>query len=163
MAVDKRNLLKVLKAELKFVEAVQYHPSAWAYWGPQFIFEDSPTCMNFGKPGKKSCTGCLLMQFVPLENRRDKTPCRHIPLNADGATLAAFYHYGTQEKLESIVAAWLRTTIGKLEQDEADCKAKNSDEVLCLPDGKKLALCDACASITAAGGKGSCACADHSN
>ena len=49
MANDDRDLLTVLKAELAFLEKGGYRHSPSARWRPQFIFEDSPTCMNHGR------------------------------------------------------------------------------------------------------------------
>ena len=151
MPADNRNLLEVLQSELRFVESGHYHPSAWAYWRPQFIFEDSPTCMNFGKSESERCIGCLLLQFVPLEHRADEVPCRQIPLNSEGTNIASFYRDGTQEALESAVANWLRTTIQELEESQTGPECRNAGEVLCLPDGNKLALCEICSSVKAAG------------
>ena len=47
MTKDKRDLLDVLKAELQFLEKGGYRHTARAEWRPQFIFQDSPTCLNF--------------------------------------------------------------------------------------------------------------------
>ena len=47
MPNDDRDLLTVLKAELEFLEKGGYRHSPHARWRPQFIFEDSPTCMNY--------------------------------------------------------------------------------------------------------------------
>lgn len=47
MKRDERDLLEVLKFELKFLEDGGYSRSASARWRPQLIFEGSPTCMNF--------------------------------------------------------------------------------------------------------------------
>ena len=44
---DKRNLVTVLKAELEFVEKGGYRNISLSAWRPQFIFQDSPTCLNF--------------------------------------------------------------------------------------------------------------------
>ena len=163
MPADNRILLEVLRSELKFMESGRYHPSAWAHWSPQLIFEDSPACRNFGKAKTESCTGCVFMPFVPLDHRGDRAPCRHIPLDSEGATLAAFYHYGTQESMESAVTIWLRATIANLEQHEAASQVKNANEILCLPDGKKFALCDFCSSSKAEDREPCAAVADHLN
>ena len=48
MPKDDRNLLDVLKFELEFLETGGYGRLAGKAWRPRFIFEDSPTCMNFG-------------------------------------------------------------------------------------------------------------------
>jgi hypothetical protein len=57
------------------------------------------------------------MQFVPLDCREEKIPCRHIPLNAEGYTIDTYYRLGTQEELEAAMANWLRETIQRLGQE----------------------------------------------
>jgi hypothetical protein len=47
MTNDKRNLVDVLKAELEFLEKGGYRHTARAAWRPQFVFQGSPTCLNF--------------------------------------------------------------------------------------------------------------------
>lgn len=84
-----RNILEVLKTELRFLEIGGY--SMRALGGPQFIFEDTPTCVNCGRRDRPlvPCTECVLIDLVPVERRSEKIPCRHIPLNASGKTLAS--------------------------------------------------------------------------
>jgi len=118
MAKDDRDVLEVLKFELEFLEKGGYGRSPRTPWKPQFIFEDSPTCLNYDskdKPGP--CSDCLLMQFVPLGRRSEAIPCRHIPLGPNGETIDYFYRCGKQEELEEAFGNWLRTTIKRLEQE----------------------------------------------
>ena len=116
MANDDRALLTVLKAELRFLENGGYRHSPNAPWRPQFIFEDSPTCINHEKREPLSpCRECILMHFVPPDCRDERIPCRHIPLNSDGFTLDTYYRLGTFEEAEAAVRDWLRKTIGELE------------------------------------------------
>jgi hypothetical protein len=119
MSKDTRDLLAVLKAELNFIEKGGYRLTARAAWRPQFIFQDSPTCLNFdpAQP-QRPCSDCVLMQVVPEEQRRRKIACRYIPLNEKGETIDSFYRYGTREELESTLRAWLRSTIDRLEKTE---------------------------------------------
>ena len=119
MASDNRDLLEVLKFELAFLEASGYRESPRA-WRPQFILEDSPTCINYGqRQSSLPCSECALMQFVPSDCREEKIPCRHIPLNTEGYTIDTYYRIGTQEELEAAVANWLRENIQRLEQERA--------------------------------------------
>ena len=77
MPEEERGVLEVLKTELKFLEIGGY--SMRTSWGPQFIFEDSPTCINSDcNENPRPCTGCVLMRFVPPEHRSEKIPCRAI-------------------------------------------------------------------------------------
>ena len=107
MRKDERDLLKVLKSELKFLQMGGYSRQAW--WGPQLIFEDSPTCVNCGRRDNPiiPCTECVLIDLVPAERRPEKIPCRHIPLNASGETLDSLYRHGNPQEVEESVRNWL--------------------------------------------------------
>jgi hypothetical protein len=118
MPKDKRNLLDVLKFELEFLEQGGYGRLPREAWRPRFIFEDSPTCMNFNSKDHEPCEECLLMQFVPEDARTEQTPCIHIPLSLNGETIASLYRTGTQQELEEALGAWLRATIRRLEAEK---------------------------------------------
>lgn len=114
---DDRNLLQVLKFELRFLEDGGYGNSPHAPRRQSLVFEDSPSCMNFNtQADREPCTSCLLMQFVPPSRVLEQIPCRHIPLNAEGQTLCSLYESGEQQKIEEALGAWLRATIKGLEQ-----------------------------------------------
>ncbi len=72
MPKDDRNLLEVLKFELEFLEQGGYGRLPRESWKPRFIFEDSPTCMNFNSKDHEPCEECLLMQFVPEKRARNR-------------------------------------------------------------------------------------------
>ncbi len=117
MTSDKRNLLPVLKKELEFLEKGGYRETARVPWRPQFIFQDSPSCLNFDPmQPPKPCTGCVLTQLVPENLRNKKIPCRYIPLNERGETIDSFYRSGTRNELEEAFGRWLRVTIRNLEE-----------------------------------------------
>lgn len=121
MTNEKRDLLDVLKAELEFLEKGGYRHTARAQWRPHFIFQDSPTCLNFDSTRpSRPCSDCILLQLVPEDSRSRKIPCRYIPLTEQGETIDSFYQTGTQEELEAAVRQWLRTTIQRLEREKAD-------------------------------------------
>jgi hypothetical protein len=128
---DKRELLAVLRAELEFLEKGGYRHTARAEWRPQFMFQDSPACLNFDPAQPpKPCSDCILMELVP-EALRDKTiACRYIPLSERGETIDFFYRTGTQEELETAVAQWLKTTIAWLEREKSQ-SSRNSDILKC--------------------------------
>lgn len=114
MEAEKRDLLAVLKAELDFLDKGGYHATSWR---PSFVFEDSPSCLNYKDPFRaKPCSDCVLMQLVPPEKREERIPCRFIPLDALGTTVESLYHTATQDELEAEVRSWLRTTIEALEK-----------------------------------------------
>ena len=82
----------------------------------QLIFEDSPTCMNYGAHDHPDpCTDCFLLQFVPSDRQGETVPCRHIPLTSDGQTLLDLYQGGTQPEVEGALIGWLRELIAHLE------------------------------------------------
>lgn len=84
----------------------------------QFIFEDSPTCINYGKQeNPRPCSECSLMDLVPEDCRNERIPCRHIPLNAQGFTIDTYCRLGTHDEVEQALGAWLRNTIERLEQE----------------------------------------------
>ncbi len=120
MPRDNRNLLDVLKFELEFLEQGGYGRLPRESWRARFIFEDSPTCMNFNSNSKdrEPCSECLLMQFVPEDARKEQTPCMHIPLSPSGETLESLYRTGTQQEIEETLGAWLRSTIHRLKAKE---------------------------------------------
>ncbi len=53
MPKDDRNLLDVLKFELEFLEQGGYGRLPREAWRARFIFEDSPTCMNFNSKDRE--------------------------------------------------------------------------------------------------------------
>jgi hypothetical protein len=119
MPKDDRNLLDVLKFELEFLEQGGYGRLPREAWRPRFVFEDSPTCMNFNSKDREPCEECLLMQFVPQDARTEQTPCIHIPLSPAGETIESLYRTGTQQELEDALGDWLRATIRRLETEKA--------------------------------------------
>ncbi|MGA3212203.1 MAG: hypothetical protein ABSD20_12930 [Terriglobales bacterium] len=121
MPNDKWTVLELLKFELKFLEDGGYGRPTKKAWQPTYIFEDSPSCLNFDDPARtEPCAACWLTQFVPAESRREQVPCRHIPLNEKGDTVHSLYQHGTQLELEEALGAWLRKRIAELEaQGEA--------------------------------------------
>ena len=111
-------LMQLLKAELTYLENGGYRGSPGNPWRPNFVFEDSPTCINFhSQVQPKPCSECALMAFVPEDRRRTKFPCRHIPLTELGETVSSFYECGTQEELEAALGRWLRRHIEVLEEE----------------------------------------------
>jgi hypothetical protein len=121
MTNDRRDLLEVLKAELEYLENAGYYHAARDPWRPQFMFQDSPTCLNFDRSEPpKPCSDCVLMQLVPEGLREQKIPCRQIPLSENGETIDSFYRTGTQEEMETAVAQWLKTTIARLEREKSE-------------------------------------------
>jgi hypothetical protein len=115
---DDRNLLDVLKFELNVLDKGGYGSSPREPWRPHFVFEDSPTCMNYdSRTNPAPCSECVLMQLVPPEAKGELIPCRHIPITPEGEALAAMYRYGSQQEIEDAVRTWLRATIQSLETE----------------------------------------------
>ncbi len=120
MAQSRQLLLQKLRDELAFIERGGYREAGRLLWRPQFIFEDSPMCLNRDPTQKHvPCSECVLMRFVPPEAKERRTPCRYIPMNEQGETIDSFYRSGTQQELEAAVIDWLRRTIHDLEVELA--------------------------------------------
>jgi hypothetical protein len=129
MQKDERDLLEVLKFELEFLEQGGYGRAPRTPWRPQYIFEDSLTCMNYdSRENPGPCSDCVLMQLVPPEHRSEKIPCRHIPFNMSGETLDSLYRYSDQKETEDTVANWLRATIRRLEEERAAAERDRSKQ-----------------------------------
>ena len=152
MTQGEHDLLDLLKFELKFLEDGGYGRSPHTPWHRQTVFEDSPTCPNFGDPTRQhSCSECLLMRFVPRELRDQVSPCRHIPLTDKGETIDYFYRCGTQLellKLEEALAGWLRKQISRIEEHrEAEHSRNNSNGLEQLRQQQWLALAENLCSL----------------
>ena len=120
MGSGQSDILTILTAELAYLERGGYRNSTHAHWYPKLIFQDSPTCLNFHHPLEpRPCSECPLMQFVTSEQKGKKIPCRHIPLNEQGVTLDSLYRTETPDEVEAAVAQWLRSTIQRLELEQA--------------------------------------------
>jgi hypothetical protein len=118
MAQDGRDILEVLKFELKFLLDGGYGRSPRSPWRAPAIFEDSPICPNFSDATHPfPCENCLLEQFVPQEQRSETVPCRFIPLTKEGQTVEDLYRTGNQVELEEALAAWLRAEIDRIERE----------------------------------------------
>lgn len=73
MHETKKDVLTTLQEELAFLERGGYRSPQQAAWRPQFIFEDSPTCLNFRNLGKRlPCRECALMEFVPNGSKQER-------------------------------------------------------------------------------------------
>jgi hypothetical protein len=126
MPPEKKDLLAILRRELAFVEMGGYRTPQQAAWRPQFIFQDSPTCLNHRNFGKSiPCTECALIHFVPQRFKQELFPCRQIPLDETGRTLDSLYRTGTEDETYAIVANWLGTSIARLEREIAISSASD--------------------------------------
>lgn len=139
MLKDERDGLEVLKSELEYLRNGSY--SKRESWGPGFIFEDSPTCLNFGhKDNPGPCSGCILMDFVPPQHRSQKFPCRHIPLDASGQTLDALYRSCNQAEVEETVCSWLQVTIQRLEREREGHRQEDEHKPLSSQESRSIPL-----------------------
>jgi len=115
MRCDDAEILRMFQFELRFLEDGGYGRSPRTPWRPTYIFEDSPSCLNFDDPARPHpCAECPLMQFVPVQFRGEKAPCRFISLTEGGETVDHFYRSGTQMELEEALACWLRKQIEQI-------------------------------------------------
>jgi len=121
MAKEARDILEVLKSELDFVKSGGYGRSVRTPWLPTSVFQDSPSCINFGDPNRtRPCSDCVLMQFVPAERRKENVPCHHIPLDGLGETIHMLERWETQEEMEKVFEKWLVTNIARLEKEREE-------------------------------------------
>ena len=117
MSEEERDILEFLRFELKFLEDGGYGRSPRTAWRPPYVLEDSPSCLNFDDAARPHpCSECLLIKFVPEEQRDQSSPCRFIPLTKKGETIDYFYCCGTQLQLEEALAGWLRREISRIEK-----------------------------------------------
>ena len=117
---DKRDLLEVLKFELSFLEQGGYGRSVRTPWKPTSIFQDSVSCLNFNDAERPHpCNECILYDLVPQQFHEEGVPCHFIPLNPQGETVDSMERQYNQLELEEAVKSWLRTTIKKLEEEQA--------------------------------------------
>jgi hypothetical protein len=117
MTIDERDVLEVLKAELEFVTKGRYDRPDRTPWLPSSIFQDSPTCLNFGEARRRHpCDECLLTALVPKARLSEAVPCHHIPLNPEGETIHHLERNESREVMEQKVAAWLACMIKILEE-----------------------------------------------
>src|SRR5690242_12658329 len=109
------DLLHQLETELQFLESGGYrNPDCWR---PQFVFLDSPSCVNPAGSGRPEvCKHCLLMPFVPVALRHAPVPCHHILLTKDGLTVDSLHRWSTQEELEDALRSWLTRNIAQLKR-----------------------------------------------
>jgi hypothetical protein len=113
---DHRDVLKVLQQEERFLKSGGYdRPPAVRGEGPTLIFQDSPSCPNYGT-GTHSipCQECALTVLVSANGLKEKIPCRHIRLNNAGETVEMLYRWRTLAETKKILADWLALTIVKL-------------------------------------------------
>jgi hypothetical protein len=118
--------LSIVKHELEFLDHGGYRRPIGSRqplfcmetspeWRQPLFFEDSPSCPKKRSDACSTDRQCVLMDFVPIESRRQTVPCRHIPLNEKGDTIASLTRGGAQEKLiEAEVRSWLVKTIIRL-------------------------------------------------
>lgn len=117
MPSDKRNLLDVLKEELRFLEEGGYSRVASHYWKPVSVFQNSASCPNLNDPTRSvPCDDCVFRELVPPQYRDETVPCHFIPLNHDGETIHSMERQYSEEEVQEAVAVWLRTTIRRLEK-----------------------------------------------
>jgi hypothetical protein len=117
---DRDRVMATLKAELAFLKQGGYRRGPRYPWRPNFVFEDSPTCLNYrDKLERLPCAACPLIDFVPEGRREMRFPCRHIHLTDQGETVNTFYEWGTEEELEKALEGWLKRTIGRLEEGQS--------------------------------------------
>ncbi|HWN07835.1 MAG TPA: hypothetical protein VNO50_00875 [Pyrinomonadaceae bacterium] len=120
MAKDERDILEILKDELKFIEQGGYGRSVRTPWQPKSAFQDSLTCINYAdSEHTHPCNECHLIDFVTSDRRAEVIPCHFIPLNESGETIEDLELEDNEAKLERRVKDWLRTRIREIEEERS--------------------------------------------
>jgi hypothetical protein len=120
MASDKADMIRLLEAELDFIEGGGYGKPAGKPNEEKPIFHHSPACINsWSVPGHDAeChDDCVLLDAVPHGNRQESLPCHFIPLNEAGDTLESLEGKADQEQLEETVKEYLRNEIKRLREE----------------------------------------------
>jgi hypothetical protein len=139
MRRDNAEILKMFQFELRFLEDGGYGRSPRAPWRASYVFEDSPTCLNFDDAVRPhACADCRLMEFVPPQFRGESAPCRFIALTEVGETIDDFYQSRTQMELEEALAYWLRKQIEGMTKQLANASARGApDDKAELPEAAR--------------------------
>jgi len=117
MTRKERDLLEMLKFELRYLELGGYSRSVREPRREMRAFQDSPTCLNYEDPARTHpCAECMLMEFVPPDQRTKEVPCHHIPLDPQGRTIAELVRSGDEQTWRETVRGWLQQEIARLEQ-----------------------------------------------
>lgn len=114
--INRKGLLQALKTEMAFLDAGGYGKPFHSGWRPTLLLRDSPVCLNFNATGRQaSCKPCPFFSLVPAGDRDSILPCHHIPLDAEGNTIAGMYRKGTQKELDERYHNWLTALPRKYE------------------------------------------------
>jgi hypothetical protein len=115
---NRQTVLRTLQAELNFLDRGGYGHSMRTPWRSPYIFEESPSCPNFGNPSRPhECKDCWLMLFIPPDLRDEQVPCRFVQLTPDGVTVDSLYRYGTQGETAEALRKWLHQRIQELKDE----------------------------------------------
>ncbi len=121
MLPKRADLIRLLEAELDFLEGGGYAPRAGDPASQQPMFYHSISCINHWLvPGHEAeChQDCVLLGAVPQQHRGESLPCHFIPLNPSGDTVKSLEQAGDRDRLEEAVKQWLRSTILRLKNGE---------------------------------------------
>lgn len=121
MSRERADLIRLLEAELDFIEGGGYAPGSGEPSSGQPMFYHSIACINHWLvPGHEAeChEDCVLLGAVPQPYRAEGLPCHFIPLNAAGDTVKSLEEKGDRDRLEEAVKEWLRATIQRLKNGE---------------------------------------------
>jgi hypothetical protein len=112
-----RKVEEVLQFELDFLEQGGYGRSVHTPRLPKILFRDSPSCLNFDDELRTHpCSACVLMDYVPEEERNTLIPCHHIPLNERGETISSLFDPVNERKAQDALAQWLRNELARLRE-----------------------------------------------
>lgn len=129
--VDRADLIRLLEAELDVIEGGGYGRSVHDEpWKERPMFKNSIACIqhwNVPDHEPECHQDCVLMNFVPDSAKNEAMPCHFIPLNERGDTVHSLEAAGRRDKLEAVVADWLRKTIERLKSEQASQPEKPTE------------------------------------
>jgi hypothetical protein len=116
-------VLNLLKRELEFLEHGGYKRSPARPWRAPYLFEESPSCPNhLDRTRQTRCEDCWLMAFVPNDLHQEQTPCRFVPLTAEGLTVDTLYRCATGAESDEALRSWLCQRISEIESEISDAR-----------------------------------------
>jgi|SRR5689334_5493652 hypothetical protein len=118
MTYDDRDILGILREELSFLNQGGYRGSTT--WQAKTIFQDSPTCFNYGYPYRAHpCNECQMLDFVTPEHQKERIPCHFISLNERGETIDFLENHENDDNLEHALRRWLQSSIHVIEEERS--------------------------------------------
>jgi hypothetical protein len=113
--IESHRLLRLLRTELRFLDAEGYGRAFRGQWRPTLLLRDLPACINYNETGRQNpCSECPLFPLVASDKKDRLVPCHYIPLIEGGVTIAQLYAEGSQKYLDRLYRNWLQDITQKI-------------------------------------------------